>query len=83
MINKDREEELSDAQRVQLRTDLSDSNYSALRGDGSGKLLSGGLCIYKAYQRNADAHIATTQQQLQAAQAEGRPETQFNNSKVN
>jgi hypothetical protein len=67
LVNKDREISLSDEQRKQLRADLSDGNVQHYIAMVPGSALGG---LYAA-SKNADAHIAATQQQIQAAQAKG------------
>jgi hypothetical protein len=66
-INKDRETALNDAQRAQLRTDLSDGNIQHYIAMVPGSALGG---LYAA-SKNADAHIKAVQQQIQAAQQKG------------
>jgi hypothetical protein len=67
MINKDREDALSSAQRNQMKTLLNDDQIQHYVAMVPGSALGG---LYAA-SKNADDHIKVTQQQIQAAQQKG------------
>lgn len=67
MINKDRADALTSAQRDQLRTDLNDDQIQHYVAMVPGSALGG---LYAA-SKNADDHIKVTQQQIQLAQQKG------------